>query len=438
MTCVDWLSTLRPASWRGVHFWVEHDELTVGRRLVVHEFPNRDRPFVEDLGEKAVTFNVTAYVASDSAIAEKNSLLNACRQRGAGTLVLPTEGSQRARCKTARRTHEKDRLGYIAFSLEFVEAGQGLAASAIPMAERLVEAAAGTAVGAIALAFLQEFQTIRRADFVQADAAAVIQDWSEYMEVVRSHMTMSPAAKAALGRAIADYHRDAALIAHDGRDTVDVRQTRLGLASLDQPSGEAVTRASAILEQLRDGATSEVDAFEALEEASAYGRDDITWTAYGDSGRQQLANRRAMLGAYRRLALVHMGVVGARIEWADRSQAVYARATVAELFDAELGTIAAGSQAYEALAQVRNGTAQALSQRIADMDPVVTVESSAVMPSLVWAWRLYGDANQALDLATRNDINHPGFMPLEFEALTPLNDETPDHASDRRRRANGG
>ena len=45
-----WKMRLRAASFRGVPFGVTADESEGGRRTVTHEFPQRETPYVEDLG----------------------------------------------------------------------------------------------------------------------------------------------------------------------------------------------------------------------------------------------------------------------------------------------------------------------------------------------------------------------------------------------------
>jgi prophage DNA circulation protein len=41
------------------------------------------------------------------------------------------------------------------------------------------------------------------------------------------------------------------------------------------------------------------------------------------------------------------------------------------------------------------------------------------MPSLYWAWRLYKAPERGTELAARNRVAHPSFIPPEFEALGP-------------------
>ena len=53
---------LLPASFRGVKFFIEKAELSAGRRTQVHEYPLRDKPFVEDLGRATRTITITAFV----------------------------------------------------------------------------------------------------------------------------------------------------------------------------------------------------------------------------------------------------------------------------------------------------------------------------------------------------------------------------------------
>ncbi|MNN99925.1 hypothetical protein D3C81_2196910 [compost metagenome] len=48
----EWRDRKQGASFRGVPFLVDTDSVPVGRRTQLHEFPQRDQPFVEDLGRR--------------------------------------------------------------------------------------------------------------------------------------------------------------------------------------------------------------------------------------------------------------------------------------------------------------------------------------------------------------------------------------------------
>ena len=57
-----WRAKLRKASFRGVEFGVTDAEGEGGRRTVTHEFPQRDLPYVEDMGLATAKFTLQAFV----------------------------------------------------------------------------------------------------------------------------------------------------------------------------------------------------------------------------------------------------------------------------------------------------------------------------------------------------------------------------------------
>lgn len=69
----DWRDRLRDASFRGVPFSVEDDEGSFGRRVQVHEYPNRDKPFTEDLGRATRRMTINAYQWQRAAHAHRYS-----------------------------------------------------------------------------------------------------------------------------------------------------------------------------------------------------------------------------------------------------------------------------------------------------------------------------------------------------------------------------
>lgn len=86
-----WKDNLRPASFRGVPFQVD-DEGTFGRRVQVHEYPNRDKPYTEDLGRAARRFTINAYLVGDDFFEVRDRLIVAIDTPGPGTLVHPYYG----------------------------------------------------------------------------------------------------------------------------------------------------------------------------------------------------------------------------------------------------------------------------------------------------------------------------------------------------------
>ena len=59
---MSWKDELRPASFRGVEFFIDVSQKSLGRRAVLHEFPNRETPYTEDMGRVAEGFEIEGHV----------------------------------------------------------------------------------------------------------------------------------------------------------------------------------------------------------------------------------------------------------------------------------------------------------------------------------------------------------------------------------------
>lgn len=414
MTCVDWTKLLRPASFRGARFYVQGDQAKYGRRLVVHEFPNRDRPFVEDMGEKAIHYSIDAYVAGDASLAQKSALIAACRQRGPGSLSLPTDGGASVRCITCERAFELDRLGYIGFKLEFVEAGVGLSGFPVGLLEALAGTAAVAAIGGIVSAFMRTFSTVAGEAWVVAEAVSAVGGVVSALDAARQRLPMiDDVARADAYQALVAIQRDADTITRGGADVVPVRPLAFAEA-IEAPTGAIVTRVSEALTMLREITVSEEAAAEALWPLVDYGLPDPAPASTGSAETMIATNTAAINAAVRRLVIGEVAVAVAFADFGDRTAAVRWRSRIAEVFAREIGT--APPELRPLLADVRGKAVDAISRKLADLQPVVTIADADPAPSIVWAYRLYGDAAQAADLVARNRVRRPSVMPGTFTA----------------------
>src|SRR5436305_959267 len=63
-----WIDSLQQASFRGIPFGVLSGAGRFGRRLALHEYPNRDKPWPEDMGRATRRIALTGFLISDSAV----------------------------------------------------------------------------------------------------------------------------------------------------------------------------------------------------------------------------------------------------------------------------------------------------------------------------------------------------------------------------------
>jgi prophage DNA circulation protein len=116
-----WRERLLSASFRGVPFFVERSEYEGGRKVVAFDYPQRDTPFVEDLGRRGRIFPTDAYVIGDDYFTDRDALTSALEQAGPGTLIHPYHGSRLVIPGVFRISETVEEGRMARFSIEFLE-----------------------------------------------------------------------------------------------------------------------------------------------------------------------------------------------------------------------------------------------------------------------------------------------------------------------------
>ena len=150
----------QPASFRGVVFYVETGVRSSGRRVVSHEYPKRDSNYVEDMGRAARRFTFTGYLVyrpqAPATMApytmQRNLLIRALEAADPGQLVHPVFCSgtgMQAMCERYSMSESRERGGYTAFDMQFVEAGQSTSLTAFANTAALIRLAADAVSGMV-------------------------------------------------------------------------------------------------------------------------------------------------------------------------------------------------------------------------------------------------------------------------------------------------
>lgn len=114
------LSDLFEASFKNVAFLSPSTTITGGRKDILHEFPNRDLQNIEDLGLRPRSFTITAIIAGDLYIVQRDRLLSKLEEGGTGVLVHPFFGTiNNVVCRNYSLSQNETDLGIATFNIEF-------------------------------------------------------------------------------------------------------------------------------------------------------------------------------------------------------------------------------------------------------------------------------------------------------------------------------
>lgn len=392
-----WVDNLRDASFRGAPFLVESDELGIGRRYIQHVYPRRDKPFTEDFGRQPRSFELPGYVLAND-FAARNRLIDAVEAEGPGTLVHPYYGEETVICTSCAVSHSRTENRVSRFDLVFQEAGELRFPSAQLDTQAIVERDADQALIGVQEQFETDFSVAGVQNFVVEAARELVGDSVDDI-VAGAGQVRSGAAQ------LNDFLAEA-------------EDTRRQLTTLLNTPNRLAARVSGLVGGLLNAVQAPTTVIPFLRRLIDFGDELLAVPETTFSRRRQAANQNAVVDLVRGTATVESARAGARIDFPSFDDAVAYRDGLTDLFDREI--LAAGNagrdRIYRDLQRLQASSIQDLDRRGRGLPRVREVVPLRTEPSLVVAYRHYGDdvarvPERAEEIVRRNRVQHPGFVP---------------------------
>src|SRR5581483_7122054 len=437
--------TTKQATFRGVPFFVNSNDLRPGRRQAIHEYPNREDYWPEDMGKSVRRLSILGRLVGDDVAAQRARMLEAIETPGPGTLVHPSLGRLQVSVLGEQPFRETERGRVIEIQFSFIVGGDQVFPD--------IQSATGAASQASALAMFQAalggFVTELRAALSLGSAVAhqvvdTVTGWSAQISGLANDATNLFSMLVSLPTNISGTYGRYFGGGRVGFANINVSpQASTGATTASLIAAGAANRASvaAAVAALNTAATGGDpatigNAVQALAQALLAAIQDprsalrLLGSLYGYTEEPVLGNsaiplailsaQTACLGLFRRATLQALAQAAAAYQPASADDAAAVRSQVCGLIDLEITTAgdAGDDDSYAALRQLRADVAQDLASRGAGLPDIVEVDSPAPVPSLVLAQRLYRDparADQLVEFA--GDVPHPAFLPARFKAL---------------------
>ncbi len=396
---------LRKASFRGVPFWWEDVELDGGRRVVLHEYVQRDDAWPEDLGGKPNQYNVTAYVLGNDYLAQRDRLEAALKETGPGTLVHPTRGEIQVVAMPFKVRETTADGGKAMFQLQFVKAADNQYPAATQQTGQAVTLAADEAAE-LAIEDFEDGWSLDGPASLFDEATGLVDLAASGIEEAFSGPLM----------ALSDAHD---LLA----DIQGFRSDIMSLVRLPSSLG------GRLLGLLRG--------FGGLGFGNLFGRRRSPLSGYRSLGGfgaslppvggssswriQQGANQAGLVNLVRRGAAIEAARASSTIPLRSRDDAVLVRDQVTAQLDEVRTAPGTPDPVFRAVTELRGAVVRDMGSRGANLARVRQARLPSTVPSMVAAYRLLGDAGRAGELLDRNRplIRHPGLVPggVDLEVL---------------------
>lgn len=435
---MSWIDNLQDASLRGVPFKVDEDEATFGRRVQVHEYPNRDKPWAEDMGRATRRFSVQAYLIGDDYFEQRNKLIEAVEKPGSCTLVHPFYGEMTVTVTDeVRVSHTKDEGRMCRVSFSFIESGElsfpkaGIATGAkLTGAAALMDDFLSSAFEAFGLDGLPDFTQNRLLDdatemfntvtdamqyvdsgisaasrLMQGDLSVLLMPPSSGMNFVNQLQTMWRAGTKLSGN-VTDM---ISMVKGLSGITLDTGLAPRGVWKTDSASTQARTeQRNYVAQAIRTSALSEaVNTVTNLPKSTA-----STTVTTEQSTSVVIVSHPAvndLLEDDTAVGVITSTGTDTVPSWDDLTDV---RDTLNTAIDQEM-TRVTDDGLFLALRQVRTALNEDITARLEQTSRTVERIPPEVLPAVVLAADWYDDAGREYDITARNAIRHPGFVPVK-------------------------
>lgn len=394
---------LRKASYCGVPFEVKEADVTVGRRVQVFEYPQRDVPFAEDLGRSARRFKVVAFVTGIDYVEKMKKLVEKLETRGSGELIHPWLGRLVVTPEKTSTVKYTNRLRYAEVSIDFVETGEKLYPSQTGDTQKKTRLTAAGLLKSYCDNVLKELNLDGAQDFV---AAALSGDLNNILQI---DALKDIAEMFDMAEEVADLASDAmTLLSSDPKVLVNRMTNALGLGgwATSVNSWRKVVRQ---VSRLTKSDTVNSKKSETMDPASP---EFVEAKAY--EVLQSLIRGIAISNAVGASANV-----GTELDRVNESEPVRVMAyeELIGVRDELLSCIdeemlkTSNDNVYQALEEARAAVWEDMTLRSENRARLLSFTPSEVQPALVLAYDYYGDSSRDTEIVERNNIRRPGFVP---------------------------
>lgn len=403
---------LQPASFRGVPFEVEASGITVGRRTVVHEYPQRDRPYVEDMGRATRNITLQCFVVGSDYLEQAQALMHELEEPGPGTLIHPWLGEMEVTITSVSELQFDQGLGVASVTITATEAGD-LELPAVTADEDTEALEAADAVEKSAVdKFCEDFDLSTINDWIDSALEGSLLDALNFVSA------------GDLGK-LFDYAEGVANLADKAMALLStdpkIFATRLAGALGLSRWATTVSAWRGVAKSLKN--LCRHDKLKARTKAYAERKGE----PISDVTRQVMKSQAAIETLVRQLLIAQMvgvstlvatskdvsspdGEEDTRTTTRSYDEIVELRDELCQVLDDEL-LMEENDEMYQVLDEARTAIFDVLTHKADALQHVVIVKPDDVFPAVVLAYDYHDDADRDLEIARRNGVEHEGFCP---------------------------
>ena len=393
-----WRRNLRPASFRNLSFFIDISSLTTGRKIVLHEYPDRALGFPEDLGKIPRSFKLDCHIIGDDYFEQKRLLIEAFERQGTGELVHPYYGTLIVQTGTVTVNEDTAQGRIAAFSVQCYEAGDNTFPNNIQDKAAVLRDRTATLQQVAKQEFDENFSIVSLPGFAVDSARAKINEVSLlFDQSTQGFVTLSEeASRLAFGTRNLIAETDDLL---QGPEVLSDRL--LGSFSL-----------------LNDTLVSVRDRFTAARAFTRVGSNDEPIPDTTETRRAEARNNQVFNTFITQVAISNLASSAIEIDYDNIEEANRARQEISALIATQLESTQ-NDDIYQALLDLNAVVVRSLPDVDADLPNIESFTTNQATNSLIVVYNLFENLDSEQDLIRRNNIKNPAVISdcTELEVL---------------------
>ena len=385
-----YLDELRSGSFRGVDFRIQTSKKSLGRRAVLHEFPNRDTPYAEDVGRIGNVYEVEGHVVGDNYFDAKRDLERVFNLKGPGELIHPFYGSKMVQVSTVNFSESIIEGAILVFTANFFEAGDNRFPKGVNDKGATLNSAVNAGLGAAVTDFEDNFSVTAMPAFSINSARDLIGAAQEQFDNVTQVFAY-----------VADGIAAAAFA------------TRNLIAEID----DLIQSPGLLAQRLLDSFALMEDAFSRFDDKTSAHQ---TFFNFGSSQpdvsgntpirNRERGNQNALINLMRRGAGIKSSSTAAVANYNSFQDAEKKREEITEVLEEQMRTDEE-TAIFQSLTDINAALTESLPDIDSDLPNVKEIVLSDVTPSLTLTYDIFESIDNEQDIIDRNGIRNPGFIP---------------------------
>ncbi len=394
------------SSFRGVPFFTEDENKSLGRQTVVHEFVAAKDVFAEDTGPLPNRFSVEAHVIGPNFIQLRDDLEEALEEEGPGELILPNRAPITASVDGEVRISTATREGGMArFSIPFVRSGEPKFPTLDLDFGFELEAKIDFTISLLDAEDLD----VSGLDFLAAAAIAILNAPGRFTAKLQRLNARISSALNVVTDLSQDIDRFSAelntLIRSPATLSIAIKQLQNSLFNAVTSAGVELSRGDKARNR-----TAVALALAALSDLGTLSNEVDEVVGESLSRQQERLNQDTLLDMVEVIGISEgmRALIGIPLD--NGTQAGDVVADTLEVLDAAIDRGSVNDGVDQALRDQRAAFLIFMRGQSIDLPELGTHTPLITTPALTIAWDLYQDATRDEEIVERNNLRHPGFV----------------------------